>query len=334
MKYKLFGKNTGLYTSELILGGAMFGTGKGYGCTKEEALSILGIYADAGGNFIDTSDAYQSGDSEKIIGEFISSRRDEFLISSKYTRSSIPNPAVSMLGNNRKAMIQSVEHSLKRLGTDRIDIYIAHFDDDVTPADELALGFEDLVRAGKIIYGGLSNFPAWKMATAVNTAKLLGQAPIIALQTEYNLIQRVPDRELLPMTAYFGLGVMAYSPLASGLLTGKYRQKETGRINLMKNEAMITDIRNERILDKVMDIATETGYSPGNVAVAWISAGGLFPVVGPRAVAHMADYLNAVNVELTSDQINQLNEVSKIPLEYPHEINSMQREIMMAGRVK
>ena len=129
-------------------------------------------------------------------------------------------PAISQIGNNRKAMVSSVEASLKRLRTDRIDIFIAHFDDNATSAEELARGFEDLVRAGKIIYGGMSNFPGWKMAKAVQTSDLLHLAPIITLQTEYNLVQRVPDKELLPMAKDFGLGIMAYSPLASGLLTG------------------------------------------------------------------------------------------------------------------
>jgi aryl-alcohol dehydrogenase-like predicted oxidoreductase len=327
MNYKIFGKHTGLYVSELILGGAMFGTDKGYGATKEESVSILKAYTDAGGNFIDTSDAYQNGESEKIIGEFIAENRDDYVISSKFTRSASADPSIGMLGNNRKAMIQSVEQSLKRLKTDRIDIYLAHFDDGVTPPDELVRGFEDLVSAGKIIYGGLSNFPAWKMATAVNTANLVGKVPIVTLQTEFSLVQRVPDRELLPMAEYFGLGVMAYSPLAGGLLTGKYRKNETGRINLMKKEVRITEPRNEAILNQLIEIAAATNYSPANVAVAWIGAKGIFSVIGPRTKAHLEDYLTSVKLILTNDQIHLLDSVSEIPLEYPHDINKTQREL-------
>ncbi len=227
----------------------MFGTGKGYGADMQESLKILAAYADAGGNFIDTSDAYRYGESEKIMSSFIDGKRDSFIIASKFGRSAdaSPVPALNKLGINRKAMILSVEQSLERLKTDRIDIYLAHFDDGITPAEELVRGFEDLVSAGKIIYGGLSNFPAWKMAIAVNTAGLRGNASIIALQTEFSLVQQVPVRELLPMADYFGLGIMAYSPLASGLLTGKYRSNEAGRINLMKKEAQLTDPRNEAI---------------------------------------------------------------------------------------
>lgn len=329
MNYHVFGKLTGLYASELILGGAMFGLSKGYGASREDSLAMLKAYTDAGGNFIDTSDAYQLGESEEIIGEFTSGQRNDFIISSKFARSSSAKPSVASMGNNRKAMIQSVELSLKRLKTDRIDIYIAHFDDGVTPAEELARGFDDLVRAGKIVYGGLSNFPAWKIASAVTAATLRNQAPVIALQTEYSLIQRVPDRELLPMADNLGLGVMAYSPLASGLLTGKYQQGETGRINLMKKEDLLTDPRNELILKKVTEIAGQAGASPGNVAVAWILSKGLFPVIGPRSMIHLDEYLLAVNLRLTEYQISELDAVSAIPLEYPHDTNRIQRELMM-----
>ena len=329
MKYKIFGKHSGLYVSELILGGAMFGQAKGYGANKDEALNILKGYANAGGNFIDTADAYQNGESEKIIGEFIAPNRNDYVLATKFTRSANPYPSIGIWGNNRKAMVQSIEQSLKRLKTDRIDIYIAHFDDGITPAEEVARGLDDLVCSGKIVYGGFSNYPAWKIATAVNTANLRGLAPIIALQAEYSLVQRVPESELLPMAENFGLGVMAYSPLASGLLTGKYRKKETGRINLLKNEAQITNFRNEAILDKLIDIAAETGVSPANIAVAWISSKGLFPVIGPRVKTHLDDYLAAVMVKLTHEHIVLLDDVSKIPLEYPHNINKLQQNAML-----
>ena len=333
MKYRLFGKKTGLYASELILGTAMFGTGKGYGADAEESIHILNSYADLGGNFIDTSDAYQYGDSEKIVGSFIAGRRDDFIISTKFSRSSIANPSVSMLGNNRKAILQSVDHSLKRLKTDYIDIYLAHFDDGVTPPEELSSILDDLVKAGKILYGGLSNFPAWKIVTAINSASLTRQTPIIALQTEFSLIMRTPDKELLPMAAHFGLGVMAYSPLSGGLLTGKYRTSDSGRISLMNKEALINDPRNEKIVDKVLAISSETGFSPGNIAIAWLNARSLFAVIGPRTILHLEDYLNSVNLKLSEDQIGGLNTVSDIPLGYPHEGNEAQRKQMMLNKL-
>lgn len=204
MRYRIFGERTGLKVSEIVLGAGMFGTAFGYGAPQDEVRRLLQGYVEAGGNFIDTADNYQLGESERLIGEFIAQRRDDFVIASKFSRGATRAPALAALGNNRKAMVQSVEDSLKRLKTDRIDVYFVHMDDGVTPVDEIARGLDDLVRAGKIIYGGLSNFPAWRVATAANTADLRGWAPIAAIQIEYNLLERTPERELLPMADGFG----------------------------------------------------------------------------------------------------------------------------------
>jgi aryl-alcohol dehydrogenase-like predicted oxidoreductase len=152
-------------------------------------------------------------------------QRSNFIICTKYTQSNESNLAISNYGNHRKAMRQAVESSLKRLKTDYIDVYMPHFDDGVTPMDEIVRGLEDLVNAGKVLYTGLTNFPAWKAAAIAKSANLS------AIQIEYNLIQRTADREFIPMASEFGLGIMMYSPLAGGLLTGKYRQEESGRIN-------------------------------------------------------------------------------------------------------
>lgn len=331
MKYRLFGTQTGLYVSELILGGAMFGGSNGYGASKEEANDILKSYAEAGGNFIDTSDAYKNGESEKIIGDFLRPIRNDFVLSSKYTRSASQNPSLGMQGNNRKVMIHSVEESLKRLKTDRIDIYIAHFDDGITPVEEIERGLDDLVRSGKIVYGGLSNFPSWKVAAAIKAGVSGNRSSIIALQTEYSLIQRTPERELLPMSAYFGLGVMAYSPLSGGLLTGKYRNHETGRLNLVKKDDQVINQRHEAILDVLIEIASATGKDPGNVAIAWITAKGLFPVIGPRTLHHLEGYLKSLSLTLTTEQIQQLDKVSEIAAGYPHEINKAQAELLKSS---
>jgi aryl-alcohol dehydrogenase-like predicted oxidoreductase len=181
MKNKLFGDHTGLLASELVLGAANFGQRRGYGATQEEIPKIMSAYADAGGNFIDVSDQYQLGQAEEIIGEFVASKRENFIISTKYTRSSVATPSPANFGNHRKAMRQAVEASLKRLNTDYIDIYMPHYDDGLTPPEEIARGLEDLVNAGKILYPGLANFPAWKAAAIAKTF------PLAALQIEYNL---------------------------------------------------------------------------------------------------------------------------------------------------
>ena len=198
MKYKLIGTKTGLYGSEIILGAAMLGTRKGYGANAEDSRLILAAYADAGGNFIDTSDRYQLGESEELVGKFIEHQRSNFIICSKYTQSSEANPAISNSGNHRKAMKQAVEASLKRLKTDYIDIYMPHYDDGITPLDEIIRGLEDLVSAGKVLYTGLANFPAWKASAIASSTHLT------AIQIEYNLLQRTADREFIPMAAQFG----------------------------------------------------------------------------------------------------------------------------------
>jgi len=161
LHYKIFGKHTGLRVSEFSLGTGMFGTQWGYGAEPEEARRIFDAYAEAGGNFIDTADGYQFGQSEQLVGEFLGAERDNFVVATKYTGGAVAEGGVSATGNSRKNMIRSAEASLRRLGTDRIDLYWVHFPDAVTPIDEIVLGLDDLSRAGKIIYAGFSDFPAW-----------------------------------------------------------------------------------------------------------------------------------------------------------------------------
>ncbi len=314
MKNKLFGKKTGLFASELILGAAMLGNRKGYGSTAEEAKQILTAYADAGGNFLDISDRYQLGEAEELVGKFIEHQRSNFIICTKYTQSNENNPAISNYGNHRKAMRQAVESSLKRLKTDYIDVYMPHFDDGVTPIDEIVRGLEDLVKAGKVLYTGLTNFPAWKVAAIAKSTNLS------AIQIEYNLVQRSADREFIPMASEFGLGTMMYSPLAGGLLTGKYRQGESGRINPNSDSEYKEDDFTRKIIDHLIVISEELGITPGQVAFAWILSKDAFPIVGARAVSHLNDALKAVSVQLTADQIAILDQVSAVSLGYPHDL--------------
>jgi aryl-alcohol dehydrogenase-like predicted oxidoreductase len=314
MKNKLFGKKTGLYASELVLGAAMLGNRKGYGSTAEEAKDILTAYANSGGNFIDISDRYQLGESEELVGKFIEHQRSNFIICTKYTQSSENNPATSNYGNHRKAMRQAVESSLKRLKTDYIDIYMPHFDDGVTPIDEIARGLEDLVTSGKVLYTGLTNFPAWRVAAISKITNLS------AIQIEYNLLQRTADREFIPMASEFGLGTMMYSPLAGGLLTGKYRQGDSGRINAGSNSEYKENDLTKKIIDQLIIISKELDITPGQVAFAWILSKDAFPIVGARAISHLKDALKAVSVQLTRDQIKILDQMSEVTLGYPHDL--------------
>lgn len=335
MRYRIFGQRSGLKVSEIALGAGMFGKTLGYGAEPEEVRSILQGYMAAGGNFIDTADNYQHGESERLIGEFVAPNRNEFVIASKFSRGAVANAALAVLGANRKAMVQSVEDSLKRLKTDRIDLYFVHMDDGVTPMDEIARGLDDLARAGKIVYTGLSNFPAWRIATAVAIADLRGWTPIAALQAEYSLLQRTTERELLPMAQGLGLGVMGLSPLAAGLLTGKYRKGEKGRATDLKSSVLHDNPeKNALVIDTLIAIADEIGANPGQIAIAWVSAKGVLPVIGPRTRAQLDDNLASANLKLSSDNIRRLDEITAVPLGYPHELNAApeQRAVMTGNR--
>src|SRR5580704_11328411 len=180
MRYRVFGRHTGLRISELVLGTGMFGTKWGYGANPEESRLIFDGYLEAGGNFIDTSDSYQFGEAESLIGEFIRPVRDDVVLATKFTQSDDPKGSLSVTGNSRKAMVRSLEQSLKRLKTDRIDLYWVHMPDDMTPIDEIVRGLDDLVRAGKVLYAGLSDFPAWRVSAAAMLSEMRGWAPIVA----------------------------------------------------------------------------------------------------------------------------------------------------------
>ncbi|GAB4017757.1 aldo/keto reductase [Spirosoma migulaei] len=314
MNYKLVGTHTGLPASELVLGAASLGSRKGYGATPDDSQKILVAYAEAGGNFIDVADQYQLGEAEEIIGRFIASERHNFIICTKYTRSSETEPLPSNEGNHRKAMRQSVEASLKRLKTDYIDLYMPHYDDGRTPVEEIARGLEDLVKSGKVLYTGLANFPAWKAAAIASTI------PLSALQLEYNLVQRTADRELMPMARYFGQGTMLYSPLAGGLLTGKYRQGATGRLTRSAPEGYQENMGTKAILDELELIATEVDATPGQVALGWTLTKNCFPIIGARTLAHITESINALSIQLSPDQIARLDAISAVKMGYPHEL--------------
>ena len=314
MRYKLFGTHTGLYASEIILGGANLGSRKGYGANKEDAQQILKAYADAGGNFIDTSDQYQFGESEEIIGKFIEGQRSDFIICTKYTQSSVSSPKISNFGNHRKAMRQGIEASLKRLHTDYVDVYMPHYDDGITPWEEIARGLEDLMNSGKVLYSGLTNFPAWKASAIAATI------PLTAVQIEYNLLQRTAEREFMPMAVQVGLATMLYSPLAGGLLTGKYRQGQTGRLFKDVNGSLQEDLRTKAIIDYLTVVAQELDTTPGQVAFAWILSKDHFPLVGARKLFHLEESLQAARIELTQQQKATLDDLSRISMGYPHDL--------------
>jgi len=328
MNYKIFGKKSGLRVSELVLGTGNFGTRWGHGATPEESKKVFDAYLAAGGNFIDTADGYQVGESEELLSGFIADKRDDLVLASKF---SMGGTTLLTTGNSRKTMVRAVEASLKRLKTDRLDLYWAHLDDQHTPLEELVRGFDDLVRDGKILYAGLSNYPAWKIANASLLADLRGWSPIVGIQIEYNLIERTPDRELLPMAQALGLGVAFWSPLAGGTLTGKYRTPSTDKDNrqvawgglLVKGES---SDRETLILDTLADIAGTHQAKMLHVALAWLRQRhqpkelSTVTILGPRNVAQLQDNLDSLQVTLSDEEISRLNDASAISLGSPHEI--------------
>ncbi len=326
MRYKIFGRRTGQRVAELALGTGNFGTGWGHGAERDEARRIFDGYAEAGGNFIDTANGYQFGQSEVMVGEFIRAERDNFVVATKFTLGTDPKAGLLQTGNSRRNMITAVEASLKRLNTDRIDLYWAHMADGLTPMEEILRGFDDLVRSGKILHAGLSNFPAWRIARADLAAELRNQAPIAGIQVEYSLAERSADRELLPMAEALGLGITAWSPLGGGFLTGKYRQSDEGRLTglgmLVHSEKTA---RETAILDAVLAVAAEVEAPAAHVAIAWLrhkaagSATSLIPILGPRSRAQFDGTLGALALSLSDRQVALLDAASAVPLGVPHE---------------
>lgn len=333
MRYKLFGRHTGLRVSELVLGAGTFGTRWNYGSSKEDARRVFDRYLDAGGNFIDNANSYQFGEAEEWLAEFMDGKRNDLLVATKYTLGTSPTSSLAQLGNNRRSMVIAVEDSLRRLKTDRIDLLWVHMPDGVTPMDEMVRGFDDLARAGKIVYAGLSDFPAWRVAHAQTIAELRGSTPIAGLQLEYSLVERTPERELLPMGQAFGLGIVGWSPLGGGLLTGKYRRGEVGRDTewnfLIHRES---DERKKATVDAVLEVAQAIERSPGQVAIAWAASKGVLPILGVRTVAQLEDNLGAISVVLAPEHLARLEAASAIELGFPHEMLARSGERMRAGQ--
>jgi len=322
MRYKLLGKS-GLRVSEICLGTITFGSEMNWGASSQESQKIYENFREAGGNFIDTANVYTHGASEKLIGEFITSERERVVISTKYSGSSgSMNPNGG--GNHRKNMIQSVEASLKRLNTDYIDLLLLHAWDFMTPVEEVMRALDDLVRAGKILYIGISNAPAWIVSQCNTLAELRGWTKFISLQIPYNLIERTPERELLPMARTLDIGVTAASPLASGWLTGKYSngQKNVGVPRRLDDPFMSSFVEksqvNQTIAQTVDKIAKEIGQKSGQVALSWLRSQNVIPIIGIRQASQATENLKCIDFNLSSEHLQQLNQISQVELGYPN----------------
>jgi aryl-alcohol dehydrogenase-like predicted oxidoreductase len=317
MRYKLLGKS-GLRVSELALGTMTFGEDWGWGASKETSRQVFEAYAEAGGNFIDTANRYTNGTSEKFVGEFVAADRDHFVVATKYTlwdRKDDPN----FSGNHRKNMLRSLDASLKRINTDFIDLLWIHAWDFTTPVDEVLRGLDDLVRAGKVLYIGISDTPAWIVAQANTLAELRGWSRFVGLQIRYNLIDRTAERDLLPMAKAFDIAVTPWSVLGAGVLSGKYNrsQQVEGRV------ARWGEIpkRDLAIAAEVQAVAEELGRTPSQVALNWVrqQPGLIIPIVGARSVDQIEDNLGALEFMLSEECLGRLNAASHFDLGFPHE---------------
>ena len=325
MRYKLLG-NSGLRVSEVALGTMTFGETWGWGATKEESRRMFDRFAEAGGNFIDTSVNYTDGTAEEFLGEFLSAERDRFVIATKYTLTKPDSLDPNSGGNSRKNMRQSVERSLRRLKTDTIDLYYLHMWDYMTPVEEVMRGLDDLVRAGKVNYVALSDSPAYIAAEANTMAELRGWARFVGLQLPYSLADRAIERELLPMARHWDMTVLPWGLIEGGLLTGKYGTKgddPAGQspVRYDRNGVTISP-RVQGIIDEVGKIAEETGRSRAQVAINWVRQqqhkARMIPILGARTDAQLQDNLAVLEWELSAEQLARLEQVSKIEMGFPH----------------
>jgi aryl-alcohol dehydrogenase-like predicted oxidoreductase len=323
MRYKLLGPS-GLRVSELCLGTMSFGDAWGFGADEKESHRILGEFAEAGGNFIDTANVYHAGESEEIVGSFLGPERDRWVVASKYTlamRPGDPNAA----GNSRKNLRGSVEASVRRLRTDYLDLLWIHAWDYTTPVEEVMRALDDLVRAGTVNHVALSDAPAWIASQANTLAALRGWNPFVALQVEYSLIERTAERELLPVAEAFGLSVTAWAPLGAGILTGKYtRGPSTTPQDSRRaagNQARLTE-RNLRIAREVDRVADQLGATSAQVATAWVRQRGqqLIPIVGVRTLEQLQDLLGSLDVDLPAEHRARLDEATRIELGFPYDL--------------
>jgi aryl-alcohol dehydrogenase-like predicted oxidoreductase len=314
---------SGLRVSPLCLGAMTFGEDLGWGSSVEESNAIIDDYLERGGNFIDTANIYTHGHSEKIIGDHLTkdrSRRDRVVLATKFFGGMFPGDPNSG-GANRKAIVTSLENSLRRLQTDYIDLYWMHTWDETTPIEETMRTLDDLVASGKVRYIGFSDTPAWKCAEAQTIARFRGWAPLIALQIEYSLLERTVEGDLVPMARELGLGITPWSPLKGGILSGKYTRDNHGEQKSDRGawtDSNLTD-KAYGIIDALVTIAKEVDSTPARVALAWLAQkpGVSSIILGARSKKQLDDNLAAADLVLSAAQVATLDELSKPTLNFP-----------------
>jgi len=319
MQYQLLGRS-GLRVSQLALGTMTFGPGADWSSSEDEARSVFDCYAQAGGNFIDTANMYMGGESERIVGRLIASDRERFVVASKYANA-VPganNPNAA--GSHAKSLRQSLDASLQRLGVDYIDLYFVHWWDFTTPVEEVQRALDDAVSAGKILHIGLSDVPAWVVSRAQTFSDLRGLAPISAMQLEYSLVQRSIEREHLPLSKAHDIGVMAWSPLAGGILTGKYTAagESNGPRRMDSMQLQPLDERNRQIAEALDAIAQRMGAKASQVALAWLMSRKVIPIIGATRPEQMRENLAAADLDLDEATLAELDAASAFDSGHPY----------------
>ena len=320
---------SGLRVSPLCLGAMTFGESLGWGSSVEESQQIMDHYIAAGGNFIDTANFYTKSHSEKIIGDHVgrhADKRDRLVIATKFSGNLYPGDPNGG-GSGRKSIINACEHSLRRLQTDYIDLYWLHNWDVHTPIDETMAALEDLVRFGKVRYLGVSDTPAWKVAQANVMAQFRGWSSFIGLQIEYSLLERSVEQELVPMALELGLGITPWSPLKSGVLSGKYTRESAGQIKSDRSAFMAAYLKESTyaLVDELEIIAKAHDSTVARVALAWVRGrpGVGSTIIGARRLSQLEDNLKSLELTLTASERAHLDGLTKPTFGFPQSMEPM-----------
>ncbi len=324
MRYKLLGRS-GLRVSELCMGTMTFGEDWGWGADKATSAKLFDMFAEAGGNFIDTANLYTNGTSEKYVGEFIKQDRDAFIVATKYTLTPAQNNGIeekrpNYVGNHRKSMMQAVEKSLVNMDLDVIDILYVHAWDFLTPVEEVMRGLDDLVSQGKIMYVAISDTPSWIISEANTRADFMGWSRFLGIQAPYSLLQRDLERAIMPMARHQDMAVLPWGILKGGVLTGKFLKEVDEHTRVNPDKVDLTEKELE-IVRTVVDIAEEVERHPAQVAINWVRQqqhrAQVIPILGARRISQMEDNIASLEWALSDAQLTRLNEVSAVELGFP-----------------
>jgi len=328
---------SGLRVSPLCLGAMTFGEDLGWGSSVEESQQIIDRYVERGGNFIDTANFYTKSHSEKIIGDHVGrhpARRDRLVLATKFSGNLYPGDP-NAGGSGRKAIIGSLENSLRRLQTDYVDLYWLHNWDVNTPIEETMATLDTLVQAGKVRYVGVSDTPAWKIAQANVMAHFRGWAPFIGLQIEYSLLERTVEQELVPMALELGLGTTPWSPLKSGVLSGKYTRSDPASAQQQGRgfAAGFLDEKAFSVIDALQEIAKAHDSTVARVALAWVrmQPGVTSTIIGARRLEQLDDNLRSLEVTLTAGELARLDELTRPAFGFPQSMQPMFPSIHNGG---